>query len=300
VEGAPAPGGPLGSPRHLGVGGGGAGASGNTDLGTVLVPRVSRVRREAPGNSPSAADAECNDAEWKGEGARDLEGAPGGPHYSPRHLAAAGGELRGGGTSGSMDLGTVLGPRVSRARRERQGEPREGASPLLSFSPLSPADAERDPEAEGGEGSLLERARDLGAGGERGFLRDSGHRGGLGDSRDRGGLKYNGARSGLRETGDRGGLRDSGEHGAPTATSRAGGELGSPSVSGNIGAPKGQPTPTTTKTHIPGAAGGRFRLGRAVQIDPIKPKFKLPGTKRLILKCEEPLSKFALNFNLRR
>jgi hypothetical protein len=35
-------------------------------------------------------------------------------------------------------------------------------------------------------------------------------------------------------------------------------------------------------------------------VDPIKPKLKLPGTKRLKLKCEGPLSIFAFKFNLRR
>ena len=37
-----------------------------------------------------------------------------------------------------------------------------------------------------------------------------------------------------------------------------------------------------------------------MQVDPIKPKLTLPGTKRLKLKCDVPLSKFAFNFNLRR
>ena len=36
-----------------------------------------------------------------------------------------------------------------------------------------------------------------------------------------------------------------------------------------------------------------------MQADPIKPSLKLPGTKRLKLKCDAPLSKFAFNFNLR-
>ena len=40
--------------------------------------------------------------------------------------------------------------------------------------------------------------------------------------------------------------------------------------------------------------------GRTVQVDPIKPKLKLPGTKRLKLKCEGPLSICAFKFNLRR
>jgi len=37
-----------------------------------------------------------------------------------------------------------------------------------------------------------------------------------------------------------------------------------------------------------------------VQVDPIKPTLKTPGTKRLRLKCGKLLSSFAFNFNLRR
>ena len=37
-----------------------------------------------------------------------------------------------------------------------------------------------------------------------------------------------------------------------------------------------------------------------MQVDPVKPTLKPPGTKRLKLKCDEPLSNFAFNFNLRR
>jgi len=37
-----------------------------------------------------------------------------------------------------------------------------------------------------------------------------------------------------------------------------------------------------------------------VQVDPIKPMLKPPGTKRLTLKCEEPLSSFAFKSKLRR
>jgi hypothetical protein len=32
----------------------------------------------------------------------------------------------------------------------------------------------------------------------------------------------------------------------------------------------------------------------------MKPKLKAPGTKRLTLKCDEPLSSFAFKYNLRR
>ena len=42
------------------------------------------------------------------------------------------------------------------------------------------------------------------------------------------------------------------------------------------------------------------RNGRAVQVDPVKPKWKPPGTKRLKLKCDILLSNFAFKFNLRR
>ena len=40
--------------------------------------------------------------------------------------------------------------------------------------------------------------------------------------------------------------------------------------------------------------------GEAVQLDPIEPTLKAPGTKRLKLKCDELLSSFASNINLRR
>ena len=41
-------------------------------------------------------------------------------------------------------------------------------------------------------------------------------------------------------------------------------------------------------------------LGRAVQVDPMKPKLKPPGTQRLTLKCDILLSNCAFKFNLRR
>ena len=37
-----------------------------------------------------------------------------------------------------------------------------------------------------------------------------------------------------------------------------------------------------------------------MQVDPIKPTLKAPGTKRLKLECDKPLSNFAFKFNLRR
>jgi len=37
-----------------------------------------------------------------------------------------------------------------------------------------------------------------------------------------------------------------------------------------------------------------------VQVDPVKPTLKAPGTQRLKVECDETLSSFAFNFNLRR
>jgi hypothetical protein len=44
----------------------------------------------------------------------------------------------------------------------------------------------------------------------------------------------------------------------------------------------------------------RDHLGRAVQVDPIKPKLKPPGAKRLKLECVVLVSTSAFKFNLRR
>jgi len=41
-------------------------------------------------------------------------------------------------------------------------------------------------------------------------------------------------------------------------------------------------------------------IGKAVQVVPIKPTLKAPGTKRLKLKCDRLLSTLAFKFNLRR
>jgi TPR repeat protein len=49
-----------------------------------------------------------------------------------------------------------------------------------------------------------------------------------------------------------------------------------------------------------GSAEAQFHLGKAVQVDPIKPTLKAPGTKRLKPKYDQPLSSIAFNFNLRR
>jgi len=50
----------------------------------------------------------------------------------------------------------------------------------------------------------------------------------------------------------------------------------------------------------PQRKSGRGGRGRAVQVDPIKPALKAPGTKRLKLKCDVLLSTSAFKFNVRR
>jgi len=59
--------------------------------------------------------------------------------------------------------------------------------------------------------------------------------------------------------------------------------------------------------HLSLAHGGSCRWsprpshhGRAVQVGPMKPTLKAPGTKHLQLKYDVPLSNFAFKFNLRR
>jgi len=56
-----------------------------------------------------------------------------------------------------------------------------------------------------------------------------------------------------------------------------------------------------------GAASGderdavaRVLRGRAVQVDPIKPTLKAPGSKKLILKHDQLVSNLGFDFNLRR
>ena len=49
-----------------------------------------------------------------------------------------------------------------------------------------------------------------------------------------------------------------------------------------------------------GAAQAVGAVGRAVQVDPVKPTLKAPGTKRLKLKYVTSLSNFAFKFKLRR
>ena len=47
-----------------------------------------------------------------------------------------------------------------------------------------------------------------------------------------------------------------------------------------------------------GSFAGASGRGRAVQVDPIKPTLKAPGTKRLKLNYDKLLSSFAFNSNL--
>ena len=49
-----------------------------------------------------------------------------------------------------------------------------------------------------------------------------------------------------------------------------------------------------------GGAHAAIGQGKAVQVDPMKPKLKPPGTKRLKLKCDILLSTSAFKFSLRR
>jgi hypothetical protein len=44
----------------------------------------------------------------------------------------------------------------------------------------------------------------------------------------------------------------------------------------------------------------RAGIGQAVPVNPIKPTFKAPGTKRFKVEDDKLLSNFAFNFNMRR
>jgi hypothetical protein len=48
------------------------------------------------------------------------------------------------------------------------------------------------------------------------------------------------------------------------------------------------------QARLPGRAGAR---GKKVQVDPIEPTLKAPGSERLKLKCDDLLSNFAFKFN---
>ena len=51
---------------------------------------------------------------------------------------------------------------------------------------------------------------------------------------------------------------------------------------------------------VPQDCAGRAGHGEAVQVEPIKPTLKAPGSKRLKLEHEKTLSNFAFKLNLRR
>jgi hypothetical protein len=59
----------------------------------------------------------------------------------------------------------------------------------------------------------------------------------------------------------------------------------------------GQPGDGSLHRH---QAAAQVVQGKALQVDPIEPTVKAPGTDRLILNYGKPLSSFAFNFNLRR
>jgi hypothetical protein len=54
------------------------------------------------------------------------------------------------------------------------------------------------------------------------------------------------------------------------------------------------PTATWMQRHL------RAGIGQAVPVNPIKPTFKAPGTKRFKVEDDKLLSNFAFNFNMRR
>ena len=65
--------------------------------------------------------------------------------------------------------------------------------------------------------------------------------------------------------------------------------------------PAGVPDgPVRVPVGVGPAPGARGLQGEAVQLDPIKPKLKPPGTKHSKLKCDDLVSNFAFNFGLRR
>jgi len=58
--------------------------------------------------------------------------------------------------------------------------------------------------------------------------------------------------------------------------------------------------PALRQAHLQARARAAAQQGRALQVDPIKPALKAPGTKHFKQEHDEQLSNFALNFNLRR
>jgi len=64
------------------------------------------------------------------------------------------------------------------------------------------------------------------------------------------------------------------------------------------------PGPRPRRRHAPqrasGLPDGKAGRGKAVQVDPIKPTLKAPGSHLLTLKYDKLLSCFGFKFNLRR
>ena len=78
----------------------------------------------------------------------------------------------------------------------------------------------------------------------------------------------------------------------PTITTKRGGGGGGGGVSSTL---------TGTSAFSSKVIAMHVRHGKAVQLEPMKPiMLELPGTKRLKLKYDEPLPKFAFKFKLRR
>ena len=61
-----------------------------------------------------------------------------------------------------------------------------------------------------------------------------------------------------------------------------------------------KPLTRGSSTSTPTTGSTSATRGRAVQVDPMKPKLKPPGTKRLKLEYDGLLSNFGFKFNLRR
>ena len=97
-------------------------------------------------------------------------------------------------------------------------------------------------------------------------------------------------RRGLLDDADDGG-GDAGDGDEDEGGDGAGAGAGAGAGSGGAGVTPGRISPSIL------AAVSR---GRAVQVDPMKPKLKPPGTERLKLKCDTVLSSFAFKFDLRR
>jgi hypothetical protein len=71
-------------------------------------------------------------------------------------------------------------------------------------------------------------------------------------------------------------------------------------VAGPAGGRAGEDASDEKRPGGPGPGGYAAARGKPVQVDPIKPTSKAPGSERLTLKCDDLLSNFAFILNLRR